>query len=155
MSMKKELYPLFIFIIVLCSCGRKEPDPEIGAHNMLSSARMLMAQKNYLAAKDSILAMREKFPKAFNARTEGIIVLDSIELLQTQDSLAIIDSLLRTEKAYLNTMEKRTERGTNLEFYKQRTKVFYIEQHFDELCAKVKFYLRKIEIDEKGDKYEK
>lgn len=122
---------------------------------MLSSARMLMAQKNYLAAKDSILAMREKFPKAFNARTEGIIVMDSIELLQTQDSLAIIDSLLRTEKAYLNTMEKRTERGTNLEFYKQRTKVFYIEQHCDELCAKVKFYLRKIEIDEKGDKYEK
>lgn len=140
---------------MLCSCGRKEPDPEIGAQHILSSARILMAQKNYLAAKDSILEMRKKFPKAFNARTEGIIVMDSIELLQAQDSLAIIDSLLRTEKAYLNTMPKRTERGTNLEFYKQRTKVFYIEQHFDELCAKVKFYLRKIEIDEKGGKYEK
>lgn len=140
---------------MLCSCGRKEPDPEIGAQQMLSSARTLMAEKNYAAAKDSILEMRKKFPKAFNARTEGIIVMDSIELLQAKDSLAIIDSLLKTEQAYLNTMQKRTERGTNLEFYKQRTKVFYIEQHFDELCAKVKFYLRKIEIDENGGKYEK
>lgn len=146
--MNKKIYFLFLTLLILCSCTPKEPDPEIGASSMLNSARKLMTDKNYEAAKDSVLLMRKKFPKALKTRTKGIVVMDSIELLQAQDSLAVVDSILQSERAYFNTLQKRDHRGNNGEYYQQRTKVFHIEQHFDELCAKVKFYLRKIEIDQ-------
>ena len=146
--MKKKLYFLIFTLLVLCSCTSKEPDPEIGATEMLNTARRLMNEKDYEAAKDSVLLMRQKFPKALKTRTRGIVVMDSIELLQAQDSLAVVDSILQAERSYFNTLQKRDHRGNNGEYYKQRTKVFHIEQHFDELCAKVKFYLRKIEIDQ-------
>lgn len=146
--MNKKLYFFFFTLLILCGCTSKEPDPEIGATNMLNTARKLMTDKNYEAAKDSVLLMRKKFPKALKTRTKGIVVMDSIELLQAQDSLAVVDSILQSERAYFNTLQKRDHRGNNGEYYQQRTKVFHIEQHFDELCAKVKFYLRKIEIDQ-------
>lgn len=147
--MNKKIYFILVSIFMFYGCMPQEADPETGARAMLNSARSLMANKDYEAAKDSILEMRSKFPKAFKARTEGIIVMDSIELLQAQDSLAFIDSVLNAERQYFNTLQKRDNRGNNAEYYKQRTKVFYIEQHFDETCAKVKFYLRKIEIDQR------
>ena len=134
--MRKTLYTLLLPIIV-CSCTGQEDKEEEYAGRMLNAARTLMTEGNYVAAKDSILAMRETFPTAFKARATGIIVMDSIELLAAQDTLAIMDSTLRAEK----------RRGHNAEYYRQRTDVFHLKQRFDELGAKVKFYLRKIEVD--------
>ena len=107
--MRKTLYTLLLPIIV-CSCTGQEDKEEEYAGRMLDAARTLMTEGNYVAAKDSILAMRETFPTAFKARATGIIVMDSIELLAAQDT-------------------------------------FHLKQRFDELGAKVKFYLRKIEVD--------
>ena len=144
----KKMIPLFFLSIAWMACSEKKVDVETPAGIMLENARTLMLQKQYDAARDSIELMRQLYPTAFSARSAGIIVMDSIELLQAQDSLAVVDSILQAERSYFNTLQKRDHRGNNGEYYKQRTKVFHIEQHFDELCAKVKFYLRKIEIDQ-------
>ena len=144
--MRKTLYILLLPFAFL-SCTNKEEEIEREAGRMLDEARTLMAGKDYQAARDSILAMRQNFPTAFNARAAGIIVMDSIELLESQDSLAVMDTILQDEKAILAQLELEKRRGHNAEFYKQRTKVFHLQQQFDEMEAKVKFYLRKIEVD--------
>lgn len=64
-----------------------------------------------------------------------------------QDTLAIMDSTLRAEQEILKKLEAEKRRGHNAEYYRQRTDVFHLKQRFDELGAKVKFYLRKIEVD--------
>ena len=129
--MRKTLYTLLLPIIV-CSCTGQEDKEEEYAGRMLDAARTLMTEGNYVAAKDSILAMRETFPTAFKARATGIIVMDST---------------LRAEQEILKKLEAEKRRGHNAEYYRQRTDVFHLKQRFDELGAKVKFYLRKIEVD--------
>jgi hypothetical protein len=106
---------------------------------------MLSAQ--YQEAKDSILLIRQQYPTAFKARATGIIVLDSIELLESQDSLALLNERLNAEENLLQLLEEQNPTRRTPEFYAQRTKVFYLKQHVDEISAKVKFFLRKIEID--------
>ena len=110
--MRKTLYTLLLPIIV-CSCTGQEDKEEEYAGRMLNAARTLMTEGNYVAAKDSILAMRETFPTAFKARATGIIVMDSIELLAAQDTLAIMDSTLRAEQEILKKLEAEKRRGHN------------------------------------------
>ena len=52
-----------------------------------------------------------------------------------------------SEQEILKKLEAEKRRGHNAEYYRQRTDVFHLKQRFDELGAKVKFYLRKIEVD--------
>ena len=133
--------------VIVCSCMGQEDKGEVHAGRMLDAARTLMTEGNYVAAKESILAMREKFPTAFKARATGIIVMDSIELLAAQDTLAIMDSTLRAEQEIMKKLEDEKQREHNAEYYRQRSDVFHLKQRFDELEAKVKFYVRKIEVD--------
>lgn len=107
--MRKTLYTLLLPIIV-CSCTGQEDKEEEYAGRMLNAARTLMTEGNYVAAKDSILAMRETFPTAFKARATGIVVMDSIELLAAQDTLAIMDSTLRAEQEILKKLESEKRR---------------------------------------------
>ena len=144
--MRKTLYAL-LFPLAILACTDKEGKTETEAEGMLEKARTLMIAGDYPAARDSILSMRKKYPTAFGARSAGIIVMDSIKLLESQDSLAVMDSTLQAEKTVLGQLEQEKRRGHNAEYYKQRTKVFHLQQAFDEMAAKVKFYLRKIEID--------
>lgn len=145
--MKKTLYILLFPLVACLSCTHQEENVEEKADMILNTARILMKDGNYVAAKDSILTMRQRFPKAFNARTAGIIVMDSIELLEAQDSLAFMDSTLQAEQAILEEVQAQRRRGHNTESHMQRIKVAHLKDRFDELGAKVKFYLRKIEVD--------
>lgn len=144
--MRKTLYTL-LFTLAICSCSDKEEKVEADAGRMVETARNLMKGGDYAAAKDSILVMRQLFPTAFEARATGIIVMDSIELLAAQDTLAIVDSTLQSEQEILKKLEAQKRQGHNAEYYRQRTDVFHLKQRFDEIEAKIKFYLRKIEID--------
>ena len=144
--MRKTLYAL-LFPLAILACTDKEGKTETEAEGMLEKARTLMIAGDYPAARDSILSMRKKYPTAFGARSAGIIVMDSIELLAAQDTLAIVDSTLQSEQEILKKLEAQKRRGHNVEYYRQRTDVFHLKQRFDEIEAKIKFYLRKIEID--------
>lgn len=144
--MRNILY-ITLSVAVICACNHQKTNVEEEASRMLDSARQLMYTQNYDAAKDTVLSMRKRFPGAFNARTEGIIVMDSISLLEAQDSLAIIDSLLNSEQQLLDRLQADKSKNNFEERSLQNRKVFHIKQYFDEMGAKVKFYLRKIEID--------
>lgn len=145
-TMRNILY-IALSAAVICACGNKEQNIEEEARQMLDTARQQMYAQNYNAAKDTVLSMRKRFPGAFEARTEGIIVMDSIELLEAQDSLAIIDTLLKKEQIILEQLQAVKNKNNLEERSQQNLKVFHIRQHFDEMGAKVKFFLRKIEID--------
>lgn len=134
-------------VTVISACHQAPPDGEEEACRMLDEARQLMNRQEYGAARDSVLVMRKRFPMAFKARTAGIVVMDSIELLEAQDSLAIIDGMLQKEQALLEEMEAEKSRKDYDERTQQKVKVFGLRQYLDEMGAKVKFYLRKIEID--------
>lgn len=144
--MKKAL-GILLTLIFLCSCTDKEKEAETKAAAMVGTARELMLEGSYAEAKDSILAMRHRYPTALAVRREGLVVLDSVELLAAEDSLSIISGILTEEQAVLDSLDNVRSRGHNAEFYSQRTKVFHLRQQCDEADAKVKFYLRKIEVD--------
>ena len=150
----KKMIPLFFLSFAWMACSEKKVDVETPAGIMLENARTLTLQKQYAAARDSIELMRQLYPTAFSARSAGIIVMDSIELLAAQDSLAVLDSILQKERIIFEEIKKKNNRGANSPFYNQKNKVFYLEQNFDEICAKVKFYLRKIEVDKEKNKPE-
>lgn len=59
---------------------------------MLSEARAALQAKDYNAARDTIMSLRKRFPTAIEARKQGILLLDSVELFAAEDSLAQADS---------------------------------------------------------------
>lgn len=75
---------LALAIVMLASCGASE---EQMAQQMLEQARTALRHKQYSEARDSILSLRQKHPTAINARRQGILLLDSIELQAAADSL--------------------------------------------------------------------
>lgn len=145
----KKLFLIAGACLMLGACGPEKQDPNAAAMPLLETARTLMFQKNYQAARDSIQQMRTMFPTALEVRHQGILVMDSIELLQTQDSLNVLYEVLDVEQQKLDSISKLNNRGKNSPFYDQKNKVFYLRQSIDELNAKTKFFIRKIEEDKK------
>ena len=83
----KTLHILILFILSLVCASCSTESPETKADNMLQKSREHLFDKRYDAARDSILSMRKKYPTALQSRAQGILLLDSIELLAAQDSL--------------------------------------------------------------------
>lgn len=76
---------LFMLSLVCASCSTESLETK--ADNMLQKSREHLLNKRYDAARDSILSMRKKYPTALQSRAQGILLLDSIELLAAHDSL--------------------------------------------------------------------
>ncbi len=133
--------------LLLAGCKTSGEASEEAASFMLNEARDLLSQKLYVAARDTILSMRRQHPTAVQTRRAAIVTLDSIELMETRDSLLTYERLLNAARENFRQMLPRVNGRTNEEYYLQQRRVMRMEQHFDELCAKSKFYLRKIDID--------
>ena len=76
-------------LLVTLSCTTKA-DPEAEGQQMLVEARTAYAEGRYAAARDTIMSLRQRFPKALDARRQAILLLDSVELMdarQQGDSL--------------------------------------------------------------------
>ena len=54
---------------------------------MLEKSRQHLQDDRYDAARDSILSMRRQYPTALQSRAQGILLLDSIEMLAAKDSM--------------------------------------------------------------------
>lgn len=73
-------------LLTLAACTKV--DPEEQGRQMLCEARAAYTQGDYTAARDTILSLRQRFPKALDARRQAILLLDSVELkLADGDSL--------------------------------------------------------------------
>lgn len=75
---------LTLLLVMLSACASNE---ERKAQQMLQQARSALRHRLYSEARDSILSLRKKHPTAINARKQGILLLDSIELQAAADSL--------------------------------------------------------------------
>ena len=76
---------LTLLLVMLSACASNE---EREAQQMLQQARSALRHRLYSEARDSILSLRKKHPTAINARKQGILLLDSIELQAAADSLS-------------------------------------------------------------------
>lgn len=81
----KHILPLIA--IICASCASSPINPETEASAMLKKSRLHLQDGRYDAARDSILSMREKYPTALKSRAQGILLLDSIEMLAARDSM--------------------------------------------------------------------
>ncbi|MBQ9285280.1 MAG: hypothetical protein IJ209_03215 [Bacteroidaceae bacterium] len=153
--MIRHAYILFSFAVMLplllSSCKSAEEATDIQAAMQLDEARQLMEQKNYAAARDSILSLRRQHPTALTVRRAAILTLDSVELMETRDSIARYAQRLKAEQLAFEQMMPRMGGQTNEAYYSQQRLLFNMRQHFDELCAKAKFYVRKLDIDAAGE----
>lgn len=129
-----------------CTTSREVSEDE--AVVMLQQARELLADGCFASARDTILSMRKQYPTALQTRRQAILTLDSIELLETRDSLQRYELSLQAARDAFSHMHPRLGGRTNEQYYQQQRLLFEMEQHYDELCAKAKFYLRKIDIDQ-------
>ena len=75
---------LTLLLVMLSACASNE---EREAQQMLQQARSALRHRLYSEARDSILSLRKKHPTAINARKQGSLLLDSIELQAAADSL--------------------------------------------------------------------
>ena len=75
---------LLLTIAILTACSSRE---EEAAARMLQEARLALKYHHYSEARDSILSLRKKHPYAIQTRRQGILLLDSIEMMAAADSL--------------------------------------------------------------------
>lgn len=137
MSPLRRLFSLFICfsvaltLISLTGCSENktaEPDVESMGQQWLGRARIAMAQGQWQQARAMIDSLRIKTPTALNAREDGILVLDSIELFSARQSA---DSLQNNPLLRSADMIIRDSVSTLL----------------DRAEAKVRFYEKKITFD--------
>lgn len=116
-----------LLVSLLLSCSEKKVDLA-GAQTCLKASRSLLAQNRLVEAKAMIDTLRSRYPMALNEREEGILLLDSIDL---QEARMQLDSLNRKlERPDL------TRIGRDSLAFDQ-----------DEIRQKVRFFLKKIEVD--------
>ena len=133
--MKKSIaYVVVAALMLVSATGCKEKnDVEAAGQACLKDARTALGANDYAKAKDCIAKLRKDFPLALNAREEGILLLDSIDLAEARVQLAECER--QANRPNLSNLERDTL-GINL----------------DRAQQKVKFFLKKLETDKAGKK---
>lgn len=90
--------------LVLASCGN---DAEKKANERLTTARTAFEQGDYNEAKLQIDSIKILYPKAFDARREGISLMQQIELKEQQQSLVYLDSILQTRQKEFESIKNK------------------------------------------------
>ncbi|WP_291586079.1 hypothetical protein [Bacteroides sp.] len=90
--------------LALASCGN---DAEKKANERLTTARTAFEQGDYNEAKLQIDSIKILYPKAFDARREGISLMQQIELKEQQQSLVYLDSILQTKQKEFESIKNK------------------------------------------------
>ena len=117
---------LILLLLVGCKDARQEARDTQAAQGsvLLSEARTLCQAGRYDAARDTIQSLRLTCPLAIEARKQAILLMDSVEMLAAQDSLATLPERMDTALA-----------GYAAEY--------------ERLSLKAQFFQRKLEHDKK------
>ncbi len=135
----------------LCGChGGQRGDDVAAAWALLADARLQLADGRFDEARAGIMALRRDHPTAVAVRREALLTLDSVELMQTRDSLVRYEPELEALRQEAAALPPRVDGHTNDAYYAAQRRLRAAEQHYDELCAKVQFYLRKLDVDRKA-----
>ncbi|MDR0744931.1 MAG: hypothetical protein LBF17_00310 [Mediterranea sp.] len=92
----KKLVILSFISLLLASCGN---ETEKKAAERLQSARQAFESGDFNRAKTEIDSIKIRYPKAFDARKEGIRLMQQVELKEQQMTLAYLDSVVTEKQA--------------------------------------------------------
>ena len=100
----KKLIAGICVTMLLASCGN---DAEKKASEKLSAARSAFAQGDYNEAKLQIDSIKILYSKAFDARREGIKLMQQVELKEQQQTLVYLDSMMQTKQQELEKIKNK------------------------------------------------
>ncbi len=110
---------------IVGDASEKRIEMEADGRKCLQQAREELAAGRYDAARIQLKQLRDKYPLALNAREEGILLSDSIDLKETEEQFRRTDSLLLAGS------------GDSVA----------LKAAYEELLRKTKFYQRKLRHD--------
>ncbi len=128
-----------LIAFVLTACG---DNGEKKATLRLQAAESALAQGDYSEAKLQLDSIKILFPKAFNARQQGISLMQKVELQEQEKSVAYLDSMLKVKQLEVDGKKKMFVLEKNAE-YQDVGNYFYPSQtsgknfHRTYLCAQV------------------
>lgn len=100
--------------------SEKRTEMEERAQEYLANARKSLAQKNFVAARQSIEQMRKDCYLALTGRRQGILLMDSIDCADAQQQLVKLDSLVRQNPNDANLATQFEEKCKEVDFYKKK-----------------------------------
>lgn len=144
-ELNKALGMIMPILVLLCllvtSCAKKPPKSdatiaysdrrrtmEEKAQASLQQSRSYLSKGDLDKARNVIKQMRKDCYLALNARKQGILLMDSIDLQQSKNELVKMDSIMHLSPNDNN------------------------RSNFDEACRKVQFYERKLQYDKQQSK---
>lgn len=95
-----------ILFMCLCSTLFSCSDVEKKASEKLQEARTAFERGDYSEAKIQIDSIKILYPKAFEARREGIGLMQQVELKEQEKSLVYLDSTLREKQKSVDAIKK-------------------------------------------------
>lgn len=93
-----------IFALVLAGCN---DGGEKKAQENLRKAEAALTAENFNEAKLQIDSIRILYPKAFDARRQGVKLMQQIDLKEQQKSLIYLDSMMVEKQAQLDSIKDR------------------------------------------------
>lgn len=93
-----------IFALVLAGCN---DGGEKKAQENLRKAEAALVAENFNEAKLQIDSIRILYPKAFDARRQGVKLMQQIDLKEQQKSLIYLDSMMVEKQAQLDSIKDR------------------------------------------------
>ena len=120
----------FIILFALSSCHQTTEDEK--AQPMLEEIEKSVERKDFRSALDSIILLRDRFPKALQARKRALELWQEASLLQAQHEVEVTDSALQATIAAID------KAPTLLEQNLLRNKRDSLKARYDAECGVVR-----------------
>ena len=146
----RQLTIIIIGITLLLAACQDSKQQE--AAQMLQRASQLVTEQKYDRALIVIDSLRKVYPSAIETRKQALRLQQNIGLKQSQEELAIVDSMLQAVKHDYDYQKQKVEkdkaelRATAEELTmltKTRVKRDSLQTRFNALCAKIRYIHKK------------
>ena len=101
-DMKKTGLSALLALTVLAGCG---DGGEKEAQIRLQKAEAALQQENFCEAKLQIDSIKVLYPKAFEARKQGIKLMQQVDLKEQQKTLVYLDSMMQVKQLQLDSIK--------------------------------------------------
>ncbi len=126
--MKTHLLFCVVGLTLLTACRNEHPERSAARERMeqrgqeiLREARRAYSDKNYDGAQQILATLRKECPLAFDARSEGILLSDSIHLQETLREMLSTDSILQTKPQGNDSLAAALEEyNRKYDFYRRK-----------------------------------
>ena len=100
--MKKTGLTTLLALVILAGCG---DGGEKQAQMRLRKAEAALQQENFSEAKLQIDSIKVLYPKAFEARKQGIKLMQQVDLKEQGKTLAYLDSMMQVKQIQLDSIK--------------------------------------------------